>query len=147
MSGSSRIVVWGLDLTEGAPTSLPTTVPVSSSTPLALGSRPLLQASCFPSHSGPLFLRVCELGAGGGLIADGLRLCREGGKAGAEAAEAGTTPGGSWRRTRWELRGYPAGSAGGLSPDLGAAALRFSLSCLRLRGPRHSKGGGAVGHW
>lgn len=75
----------------------------------------------------------------------GCASAARGRRAGRRAGEeAGTTPGGSWRGARWERRGYPAGWAGGLCPELGAAALRLSRPGLRLRGSRNGGGGEAV---
>lgn len=54
-----------------------------------------------------------------------------GGKAGGGGGGGGTTAGRSWRRARWESSGYPAGSAGGLCPHLGAAAPRLARPWLR----------------
>lgn len=70
----------GLDWAGGVTTPPP---PPQPAAPPPLPS-PLLPAPERLSLSGPPFLRVCELGAGGGLSADGLRLCsqrEEGGKA------------------------------------------------------------------
>lgn len=110
----SRSVGSGLGRGCYARSSLPSSVSKTAS------SANFLTALQLPSLAGPPFPPVSGLGAGGGLSADGLRLCSRGRRAGrrAEEVEAGTTPGGSWRWARWERSGTrlaPLAASAGIS--------------------------------
>lgn len=156
--GALELLGAGLDWAGGgydssSPSSpSPSTTAAGSSTPLS--PAPFFQLpSAFLSRVRPSSGCVSWAQEAGSALtgcasaARGRRAGRRAAAAAEEEKEAGTTPGRSWRRARWERRGYPAGSAGGLSPDLDAAALRLPSPCLSLRDPKHGGGGRAVGHW